>query len=313
MIGVDAGGTRLRAYLADGTGRVLGSGTGGPGNALSVGRADLTRHLAHALDAAVPADLRGLVVAAAGGFAGAAEDAGPGWGRRLAALCLAEALALTGMPGVASVVYGDVDVAFASAPGAPADGLVLVAGTGAAAGRVVDRRCVRTSDGGGWLLGDSGSGFWLGHMALRAVLRALDERGPWTSLADTVPAHCVPGHMSPRAPWPERGRLKEQLVGWAHSGPPVALALLSPLVVTAAEAGDGVARSLLDEAAAELAATVAALAPRRGEPLVVTGGLVGPEGPLLDRLTERTRGTGLRITAVRDGGAGAVALARLLI
>ena len=42
VIGIDAGGTRSRAYLAEATpgGAVLGRGGGGPGNALSeIGRA----------------------------------------------------------------------------------------------------------------------------------------------------------------------------------------------------------------------------------------------------------------------------------
>jgi hypothetical protein len=49
-----------------------------------------------------------------------------------------------------------------------------------------------------------------------------------------------------------------------------------------------------------------------GEPLVVTGGLLAPAGPLLCRLTQRALEMGVRVVPVPDGGAGAVALARLL-
>lgn len=45
---------------------------------------------------------------------------------------------------------------------------------------------------------------------------------------------------------------------------------------------------------------------------MITGGLIGPEGPLAERLAERVGPMGLRVAAVRDGAAGAVALARLL-
>ncbi|NEA76485.1 hypothetical protein G3I68_38590, partial [Streptomyces sp. SID13588] len=62
VVGIDAGGTRIRAYLAGATagagttaadeagvvGGVIGEGAGGPGNAMSVPRPELTRHLAAA-------------------------------------------------------------------------------------------------------------------------------------------------------------------------------------------------------------------------------------------------------------------------
>ncbi|MEV5970700.1 BadF/BadG/BcrA/BcrD ATPase family protein [Streptomyces sp. NPDC051921] len=296
VIGIDAGGTRTRARLADAaTGRTLGEGTGGPGNALSVPEDALARHLAEALRGAVPEGGRAAgVTAVVAGFAGG----GPGGGREQARRALEAALAQTGVSPARIEVHGDAEVAFAAGPGTPADGLVLIAGTGAAGARVTGRRAVRAVDGDGWLLGDAGSGFWLGREALRAVLRALDGRGPATALAVPVEALCG-------------GLGKERVVRYAYAGHPVRLAELSPLVVAAAAGGDAVAADLLDRAADELAATVAALAPRRGEPLVVTGGLLAPDGPLLRRLGDRVAPFGLTPSAVPDGLSGAVSLARL--
>ncbi|MER8045092.1 BadF/BadG/BcrA/BcrD ATPase family protein [Streptomyces sp. NPDC094032] len=293
VIGVDAGGTRTRARLAEAaTGRVLGEGAGGPGNALTVPPDALVRHLGEALRGALPPG--GCPVAAVvGGFAGG----GPGGGRERARAALTEALALAGVRGGRVEVLGDADVAFAGGAGAPADGLVLIAGTGAAAARVADRRAVRAADGDGWLLGDAGSGFWLGREALRAVLRALDGRGPSTALAGPVGELCG-------------GLTKEHVVRYAYGVEPVRLAALSPLVVAAARSGDVVSARLLDAAADELAATVRALTPRPGEPLVTTGALLAPGGPLLPRLTARVADLGLVPDPVRDGLAGAVALAR---
>ncbi|MEU7110141.1 BadF/BadG/BcrA/BcrD ATPase family protein [Streptomyces sp. NPDC046182] len=295
VLGIDAGGTRIRARLADAaTGAVLGEGVGGPGNALSVAPADLVRNLAQALRGAVPHDRAGAVVTVVAGFAGG----GPGGGVANARGALGEALGRVGACPARIEVLGDADIAFAAGPGTPADGLVLIAGTGAAAARVEGRRAGRAVDGDGWLLGDAGSGFWLGREALRAVLRSLDGRGPATSLAGSVGEVCG-------------GLTKEAVVGYGFGGHPVRLAALSPLVVEAEEAGDEVACSLLDGAAAELASTVGALAPRPGEPLVVTGGLIGPAGPLLPRLAERVGAWGLAPSPVPDGVPGAVALARL--
>ncbi|MFF9014238.1 N-acetylglucosamine kinase [Streptomyces sp. NPDC014870] len=297
VLGVDAGGTRIRARLADAaTGAVLAEGAGGPGNALSVPAAALVENLARALAGAVPPERAGAVVSVVAGFAGG----GPGGGVANARAGLLEALGGAGVPGGVRVeVLGDADIAFAAGPGAPEHGLVLIAGTGATAARVARRRVVRAVDGDGWLLGDGGSGFWLGREALRAVLRALDGRGPRTALAGPVAEVC--GGLS-----------KEAVVGYGFGGHPVRLAALSPLVVDAARGGDDVARTLLDRAADELAATVRALGPRPGEPLVVTGGLTGPDGPLLARLADRVGAWGLTPAAVRDGVGGAVALARLL-
>lgn len=327
VVGVDAGGTRSRAWLAaagaaaEVDGAALGRGTGGPGNAFSVGRADLTRHLTEAIAQAVPPEARGRVAAAFGGFAGAAAGLGPDLGHDLALSCLEDALAANGITGAAVDVGGDTEVALASAPGAPADGLVLIAGTGAIATRLAGRGRRAVVDGHGWLLGDEGSGFWLGGRAVRAALEALDGRGPWTSLVAGVAEHYLPEAtgaatyrpIGPDAAFERRNALSEAIVAGAYGRAPAQLALLSPAAVGAAAEGDEVALRLLDEAAALLAATVRALDPRPGEPLVMTGGLLGPGGPLLDRVATRLDGLALRLFPVPDGAAGAAALARRLL
>jgi N-acetylglucosamine kinase-like BadF-type ATPase len=101
-------------------------------------------------------------------------------------------------------------------------------------------------------------------------------------------------------------------VAAAYARPPARLAELSRAAVDAAAEGDAVALGLLDRAADLLAATVRALEPRADEPLVMTGGLLGPGGPLLERVTTRLDGLGLLVFPVADGGAGAAALARRL-
>jgi glucosamine kinase len=322
VIGIDAGGTRSRARLeaVAAGGPVLGNGAGGPGNALSVGRAALTLHLTGAIAAAVPAAARGQVVAAFGGFAGAAAGLGPDLGHGLALSCLQDALAAHGITGARAAVGGDTEIALAAAPGAPADGLVLIAGTGAIASRLRDRRRASVTDGHGWLLGDEGSGFWLGGHAVRAALEALDGRGPWTSLVGRVTAHYFPegagtgerlqhSGLGPE----ERHELAEGIVVRAYGQAPPQLALLSPAAVAAADEGDAVALRLLDRAAGLLCASVRSLGPRPGEPLVTSGGLLGPDGPLLDRVTALLADLDLRVFPVSDGAGGAAALARLLV
>ncbi|HEY5178650.1 MAG TPA: BadF/BadG/BcrA/BcrD ATPase family protein, partial [Dermatophilaceae bacterium] len=66
-------------------------------------------------------------------------------------------------------------------------GCVVAAGTGVvtlAAGVTTAARV----DGWGWILGDAGSGFWIGRRAIDMALRAYDGRGPATALLDLVRA-----------------------------------------------------------------------------------------------------------------------------
>jgi N-acetylglucosamine kinase-like BadF-type ATPase len=318
VIGIDAGGTSSRACLAEARigGAVLGRGAGGPGNALTVGRADLTLHLTDAVAEAVPPELRARVAAVFGGFAGAAEGLGPERGKGLALSCVRDALSANGITGAAVGVGGDTEVALASAPGAPADGLVLIAGTGAISTRLTGRRRTAVVDGHGWLLGDEGSGYWLGGHAVRAALEALDGRGPWTALVGLVAAHYLgdeAADVGPSAGFERRDELSEGIVTRAYAQPPAALARLSRAAVTAAGQGDATALRLLDRAAELLAGTVAALDPRAGEPLVLTGGLLGPRGPLLSRVTALLERYALQPHPTSDGTTGAAALACRLL
>ncbi|WP_416984724.1 N-acetylglucosamine kinase [Streptomyces sp. T028] len=325
VVGLDAGGTRTRAVLADlGDGRPRGEGTAGPGNALTVSGPDLAGHLTEALSQAVPAPLRARVAAVAGGFAGAGHQAqgADEPGRVRARTALTTALARLGITAGTVDVHSDIETAFAAAPGHPADGLVLVAGTGAVAARIAARVPAATSGGDGWLLGDDGSGFWIGRAAVRATLRAADGRGAPTALVRAVGRELglPPGVLPPEgygitdtARWSAtlRTAYRAHLLPAVMDRPPVRLADHAPLVVAAAQEKDAVAAEILREAARRLAGSVEALAPRPGEPLVVTGGLLAPHGPLLTPLTEGLAHLALTVTPVSDGSPGAVALARL--
>ncbi|MFI6435604.1 N-acetylglucosamine kinase [Streptomyces sp. NPDC050759] len=339
VVGLDAGGTRTRAVLADADdGRVLGESTGGPGNAMTVPVPQLTDHLAEALARVVPEGARARVVAVTGGFAGAtaAAEEDPGSSRARAALT--EALGRLGIPAGRVGVCSDIEAAFAAAPGTPSDGLALVAGTGAVAIRITDRHAMTTVDGDGWLLGDEGSGFWIGRSAVRAALRMADGRGRPTVLAgwvgrtlglpvDVLPKGSIPSydhggtalppgtgaHLTGVPGWSRARRedFRRHLLPAVMADPPIRLARFAPLVADAAAEQDAVAETILSEAADHLLETVRALEPRPGERIVATGGLLGPRGPLTAPLAERLHAHGLSLDWVADGCAGAVALARL--
>lgn len=341
VVGLDAGGTRTRAVLAHALGGdPEGEGVGGPGNALTVPGAELTEHLVEALAQAVPEGLRSRVVAVAAGFAGASRTAPDEPGRVKAHAALTVALGRLGIDADSVEIHSDIEAAFASAPGHPADGLALVAGTGAVAARITSRACTETAGGDGWLLGDDGSGFWIGREAVRAALRMADGRGGPTALAASVgqalglPEDVLPGgapgpHGEPGSygglgsygdpglygeqPWTRARReaYRMHLLPAVMDRPPVRLAQLAPLVAEAARRKDAVAEGILEAAADHLTGIVRALDPRPGERIVATGGLLGPDGPLTEPLTARLRPLGLTPDWVADGSWGAVALARL--
>ncbi|MBA0049957.1 ATPase [Streptomyces sp. AJS327] len=309
VLGIDGGGSSLRAALAPATrGPLLGRASAGAGNARSVPEAELARRLT-AVVGEVLAHGRGEDVAAVvAGFAGAAGPEQPvDAGRDVAGRALGAALAQHGVRARAVRIVPDIEIAFACAPGTPADGVTMVAGTGAAGARIRGHRLVAASDGCGWLAGDDGSGFWIAREGLRRALRALDGRGPATVLTEQfveVFAESAPRGESPRLVLVDGGLSLTS---------PVRLARHCPVVVRAARDGDEVAGAILDEAADLLAESTRALGPLPGEPLVTVGGLLGPEGPLLARFEARVSGMGLSPLPVSDGLEGAVVLARLAL
>lgn len=380
VIGIDVGGTSTRAALAPAAGGgALRTASAGAGNPRSVPPEVLTSRLTACVAPLAEAAGPGAVAAVVAGVAGAEPRNPDDAGTRVAYAAVRTALRRAGAGRVPVQVRGDTEIAFASGPGAPPSGVVLVAGTGASAARIAARRQTATIDGHGWLLGDEGSGFWIARQALRAALRSLDGRAPATALVELLTEATAaggrPGARTEGADASVRargadgvvegaeralgarqaggagsagaaaadggaGRVRERdspagppgggtsgrvaggpvrdpvvrvaLVDAGFAGRPVEIARLCPVVVRAAEAGDAVAGAILDEAADHLVETVTVLAPVPGEPLVTTGALLAPAGPLLPRFTARVRPYGLTPAPVPDGLAGAVALAREL-
>jgi glucosamine kinase len=93
----------------------------------------------------------------------------------------AEFLARIGDPTVREVILAhDSTTSFLGALG-DTRGAVVAAGTGVVTLAVGAERVARV-DGWGYLMGDAGSGYWIGREALDAVMREFDGRGPATRL-----------------------------------------------------------------------------------------------------------------------------------
>ncbi|NIJ10247.1 N-acetylglucosamine kinase-like BadF-type ATPase [Saccharomonospora amisosensis] len=263
VVGVDAGGTATRALAVDESGEVLGFATASGGNPNSCPPSRAAEAIGSAIAGAsaglAASDLRACVV----GLAGRSKLTDP----TVAAIFQR---AMADLP-VSPAVVSDADAAFASATAQP-DGTVLVAGTGSIAARIRDRRTVATVGGYGWLLGDEGSGFWLGREAVRATLDGL-AHGCLGALGHAV--------LSSAAVHPEDPHAANRLITEVNGQPPVRLDRFAPLVSRAHAEGDPVALAIVKRAAGLLMDTAIA-ARDEGErtPVVLAGSVLGVGSPV---------------------------------
>ncbi len=289
VLGADCGGSSSRAVVATVDGRVVGRGRSGPGNPVARDPASA----AAALGAAVRQALGGLD---AGRLAGAVVGMA-GWSRVTeppVAAAYAEVWADLGVRCRVRTV-GDAVVAFAAGTPEPT-GSVLIAGTGAVGAAIEDRAITRTADGLGWLLGDEGSGFWLGLSAARSTARALAAGRRGGLLARTVCGRF--GAVDPDA-----------FVTAVYAVPRGRMAALAADVVTCARAGDPEARAIVADAADRLTGTLVSLRPGPG-PVVLAGGLLAAVPEIRDAVRARlTALLGRTALVGADGAAGAAWLA----
>jgi N-acetylglucosamine kinase-like BadF-type ATPase len=290
FIAADAGGTSTRAVAIDTAGNVYGYGRSGGGNPTSAGVAGAVAAIGAAVEAAVAelsaADVEAVVLAMAGertdAFFAQLEE-------RIGGLDLGPV-----------VLQPDLLAMFHSGTHR-LEGYGMVAGTGSIAARIRDGGLHRVVGGKGWLLGDAGSGFWIGHRVARAVVSALDGQGPATALAPLV-LEAV-GIVDEPAEWAVR-----RLVSVLYARRPVQLAEFAPLAFAAEQ--DPVARAILTEAADALADLLATVREPGLEGPVVLGGSVLARGFLAGpaELRDRLRLPADVVTA-SDGVVGAAVLA----
>src|SRR3989442_10321640 len=178
VLGIDAGGTKTVCLLADANGHILSEGRGGGANLHTSGELEVEKVLHHVMEAAIgdraitPADV----------CLGTA-----GVDREDEARTVRTIMRRIGYK-ARTVVVNDALIALVAGAG-NAPGIVIIAGTGSIAyGRNARHEAARA---GGWghIIGDEGSGYWIGREALAAIMRAVDGRGPATKLAQDVLAH----------------------------------------------------------------------------------------------------------------------------
>ncbi len=270
FLGIDGGATKTLAVIVDAEGQECGRGSAGSGNQAAVG-----------LERAV-ASIRGAV-------AEAARQAGVDAPFRAVWIGLAGVdrpndrdRLLPHLNALAGVVHltNDAELVLTGLHGAV--GVAVIAGTGSIAlGRDAMGKTAR-SGGWGHIIGDEGSGYEIGRLALKAAARASDGRGPETTLLPAIVAEwqlARPDAMIDRV-YPE--------------GDKALIARLSALVFAAAQEGDAVARGIVREAAAELALAALAVGemldfPDGKLPVALAGGLLIHEAEFRAMMLRRLR------------------------
>ncbi|WP_214322346.1 N-acetylglucosamine kinase [Nonomuraea sediminis] len=293
VIGVDAGATstRVSVHALDGT--RVGYAKAGPGNPTAHGLAKAVSAIAAALDQATAQVDPGDVVASLAGVAGSADEL---------ASELAKVWAARGIPAGPRTI-GDLPIGYAAGASSP-DGSVLLSGTGADAARMAGFELDAIADGLGWLLGDYGSGFWIGREAAKATVHALDRGEPTGVLGALVIEH----FLGSAADLPPRG-LADRIVRLAQADH-MRLAALSALVSQAFEAGDPAAAAIAAEAARHLVATLQRV--HAGGPVVLTGSVLTSAGPVRQAVRDLLEDYDVR-TAGDAAGAAAWLAARELL
>lgn len=302
VLGLDAGGTSTRAVVTTAQGECIGYGVGGRGNPISAGPERAADGVLDAVESALAvsggtlADVVVITAAMAGQRTIGGEEA---W--------LRDPLEARGFTGRLTF-EPDLLAAYFSATAAES-GYAVVSGTGACAIRVADGEIAATADGLGWLLGDRGSGFWIGHRVARAVVRDLDGAGPSTALTSALLDHLglAPDAAGDAGREEGRSRALGHVVQALYAMRPVELASFAPLAFAT---HDPVAERILRRAGEHLATTVAAVLDGPG-PLAIGGGVLSRPGAVRDAFIRRLgdAAAGLELLPIGDGAVGAGLLA----
>lgn len=295
VLGIDAGGTKTVCLLADEEGTLLAEARAGGANLQAAGELHVEKVLHQVMEEAI-GDRAIVPAAICLGIAGVDRPDDFTVVRAIMKRIGYKARVL---------IVNDALVALeAGAPGQP--GVVIISGTGSICyGRNADGEAAR-SGGWGYVLGDEGSGYWIGRAALRAVLRQADKRGAATGLTPMLLEHF--GVSQPQ------GLIHEVY----HTNlKPAAIGALARSVQSAFREGDEVAIGILRGAANELESSALSVARRlklvgQPFPFLLAGGIFQAVPWLHEELARRlpvaAPRSEVRLLAI-EPASGAVALA----
>jgi glucosamine kinase len=235
VVGIDAGGSKTRAFAVDRDGAVVGRGAGGGANLLSSPdpAGSIAAALTEALGSAKP---EAVVLSCSGGDRPADRERG----RAILTQLLGPAVRI-------DVTHDAIAALYAGNPAGC--GVVLISGTGSIAFGRNDEGDERRAGGWGYLIGDEGSAVWLGLEGLRASAHHADGRGAGTAIA---------AHILRELGVQSFMEVIPQLYGRPHPAPAILAAVRA--VGRAAAESDAIAVSIVQRGAHALARAASVVA-----------------------------------------------------
>jgi N-acetylglucosamine kinase-like BadF-type ATPase len=273
VIGIDGGGTKTAAMITDLKGNILAQHIAGPSNFQVMGVEKAARVILSLIKdccnsvGCFPKNIRATTVGLAG--AGRPDD------KKRMVNGLRRLTSSKKVPLRNVRIESDALIALEGAFSGGA-GIILIAGSGSIAFGKDEKGTIHRAGGWGRILGDEGSGFFIGKHALTVVCRYLDGRSAPTLLTAMVAK--------------KFGLKTSTDIISAVYKDNLNIAAIAPLVFEAGEQGDAAASEIIQLASIELAEHVRALVTkiqegkeetvRRKIPLSFIGGLIAEETPL---------------------------------
>ena len=240
IIGIDGGGTKTHAVFVALNGKILGQTTVGASNFQQAGKSGIQTVCGQILD---QAKKNGL-----------SEDAIQRWvlglagaGRAADKKAVQEAVEELGFKDSVTVESDGYIALMGAFVGE--SGIILISGTGSICYGLNTNGVMARAGGWGYLLGDEGSGYFIGNQAIIAALKDLDGRGKKTVLRQKFESFFKISTIDLLVPKIYKGDLqKEDIAG------------LTPMVFQAAFENDLVALEIIERAGHELGKMAVAVA-----------------------------------------------------
>jgi N-acetylglucosamine kinase-like BadF-type ATPase len=241
LLGLDGGGTKTKAVLATEDGQIVCGVQAGISNFQRVGVEGIKKvclEISAQLEKQMQVTFKDIgcwTLGLAG--AGRQDD-------QLAVKKAVESLGYTDQVLVQSDAFIALMGAFCGFPG-----VIIIAGTGSICFGLDEKNQIHRSGGWGYLLGDEGSGYFIGHQALLAALKDFDGRGEKTELLENIVSTIGLSSLDQivRKIYIENSFQKEDI------------ASLAPLVFECAAQKDIVAQKIISNTGKEMAKMIVAV------------------------------------------------------
>jgi N-acetylglucosamine kinase-like BadF-type ATPase len=236
IIGMDGGGTKTHAVIADNNGKILAEHFAGPSNFQIIGVEKAAETIFSLIE--MCCDSVGCRIADIGTVACGLTGAGRIGDQQRMAEGLKKIVRSKKARLKEIIIESDARIALEGAFNGGA-GIILIAGTGSIAFGKDAKGNIHRVGGWGRILGDEGSGYYLGRLGLTAVVRHIDGRGEKTKLTEMIGK--------------EIGMSDQTAIINAVYKNNFDVASVAPLVIKAAEKKDVVCRAIIENAVVELA------------------------------------------------------------